>query len=297
MIPGAEEVLALLELRAQARVRASGTWSSSTARPTAETLRLLALPEALGWYMDRVLRRSSGAWSRRCARCSTRAAGVPMPEDAVFDAVERLHARPRGGAAAAHRAGRQRPAGADARDRRGGRGPPLATPRCRSTATASTASSPTGSSRRTGADAWRAGWVAAQARVLAEVEQSFAGLPALALGVPARRAGRASTALRRLRRAQAYDGDDPLGVADGDGPDHGSPARRRVPCCGSRCRSSTRADVDLARHGDELVVTVGSYRRLLTAARRRSRRHAVAGARRGGRRAAGPVPVEQEERP
>ena len=25
---------------------------------------------------------------------------------------------------------------------------------------------------------------------------------------------------------------------------------------------ATRADVDLARHGDELVVTVGSYRRL-----------------------------------
>ena len=39
-----------------------------------------------------------------------------------------------------------------------------------------------------------------------------------------------------------------------------------------------RTDVDLARHGDELVVTVGSYRRLLTlpAALRRER---VAGAR------------------
>ena len=32
--------------------------------PTAETLRLLALPEALGWYMQRVLPSSAG-WSRR----------------------------------------------------------------------------------------------------------------------------------------------------------------------------------------------------------------------------------------
>ena len=71
--------------------RTSGTWSSSTARPTAETLRLLALPEALGWYMTRVF-----PVERRVVKALrpvlTRAAGVPMPEDDVFDAVERLHA-------------------------------------------------------------------------------------------------------------------------------------------------------------------------------------------------------------
>ena len=54
VIPGAEEVLALLEVRAQAR---SGEWDVLVVdcAPTAETLRLLALPEALGWYMTRVL--------------------------------------------------------------------------------------------------------------------------------------------------------------------------------------------------------------------------------------------------
>ena len=39
-----------------------------------------------------------------------------------------------------------------------------------------------------------------------------------------------------------------------------------------------RTDVDLARHGDELVVTVGSYRRLLALPAALSR-HTVTGAR------------------
>ena len=89
MIPGAEEVLALLELRTHAL---SGDWDVIVVdcAPTAETLRLLALPEALGWYMNRVF-----GVQRRVVKALrpvlTRAAGVPMPEEAVFDAVERLH--------------------------------------------------------------------------------------------------------------------------------------------------------------------------------------------------------------
>ena len=104
VIPGAEEVLALLELRAQAL---SGAWDVVVVdcAPTAETLRLLALPEALGWYMTRVF-----PVERRVVKALrpvlARAAGVPMPHDSVFDAVERLHARPRGGAADPHRPGR-----------------------------------------------------------------------------------------------------------------------------------------------------------------------------------------------
>lgn len=89
VLPGAEEVLALLELR---RVVDSGDWDVVVVdcAPTAETLRLLALPEALGWYMQRIL-----PTERRVVRALrpvlSRAAGVPMPQDAVFDAVERLH--------------------------------------------------------------------------------------------------------------------------------------------------------------------------------------------------------------
>ena len=90
MLPGAEEVLALLEVRDQVR---SDRWDVVVVdcAPTAETLRLLALPEALGWYMDRVF-----PAERRVVRSLRpvlgRMAGVPMPKDRVFDAVERLHA-------------------------------------------------------------------------------------------------------------------------------------------------------------------------------------------------------------
>lgn len=89
VLPGAEEVLALLELRRQA---AAG-WDVIVVdcAPTAETLRLLALPEALSWYMDRVF-----PTERRVVRSLrpvlSHLAGVPMPPDRVFAAVERLHA-------------------------------------------------------------------------------------------------------------------------------------------------------------------------------------------------------------
>ena len=90
VLPGAEEVLALLELRQQAL---SGRWDVVVVdcAPTAETLRLLALPEALGWYMQRVF-----PAERRIIKALkpvlTRSVGVPMPDDHVFDAIERLHA-------------------------------------------------------------------------------------------------------------------------------------------------------------------------------------------------------------
>ena len=90
VLPGADEVLALLEVRDQVR---SGSWDLVVVdcAPTGETLRLLALPEALGWYMDRVfpLERRLIKTLRPVLR---RAAGVPMPHEAVFDAIERMHA-------------------------------------------------------------------------------------------------------------------------------------------------------------------------------------------------------------
>jgi len=88
VLPGAEEVLALLELRRQV---AGWDLVVVDCAPTAETLRLLALPEALGWYMERVFPRE-----RRMVRSLrpvlSQLAGLPMPPDKVFAAVERLHA-------------------------------------------------------------------------------------------------------------------------------------------------------------------------------------------------------------
>ncbi|CAN5133155.1 hypothetical protein BH09ACT12_BH09ACT12_03840 [soil metagenome] len=89
VIPGAEEVLALLELRLHAL---SDEWDVIVVdcAPTAETLRLLALPEALGWYMQRVFPTQQRVM-KALRPVLSRAAGVPMPGGTVFDAIERLH--------------------------------------------------------------------------------------------------------------------------------------------------------------------------------------------------------------
>jgi arsenite-transporting ATPase len=258
VIPGAEEVLALLELRLHAL---SEEWDTVVVdcAPTAETLRLLALPEALGWYMTRVF-----PVERRIVRALkpvlTRAAGVPMPEDDVFAAVERLHAEldeVRGllvGADAGVRLVLTPEQVVLAEARRsyttlslfGYRVDGVIANRVFPTDTA---------------DPWLAGWVSAQGAVLEEVEQSFAGVPIWRSEYrPAEPVG--LEALRDVGRT-LYDGTDPIAVRRTTEPlritrsSDGAVLHLRLPFVG-------RADVDLARDGDDLVVTVASYRRLLT---------------------------------
>ena len=272
VIPGAEEVLALLELRLHAR---SGDWDVVVVdcAPSAETLRLLALPEALGWYMQRVF-----PVERRVVRALkpvlSRAAGVPMPEDSVFDAVERLHGELDDVRAVL--------TGPDASVRL------VLTPEAvvlaearRSWTTLSLFGYRVDGvvANRVfpseGADPWRAGWVRAQDAVLAEVAASFDGLPVWrSLYRPEEPVG--VEALSALA-SDLYAGEDPLVAPTGDGPFRvsrvttGSVLHLALPLV-------TRAEVDLARNGDELVVTVGSYRRLLTLPAALAR-HRVAGAR------------------
>ncbi len=257
VLPGAEEVLALLELRAQVL---SGEWDvvMVDCAPTAETLRLLALPEALGWYMDRVF-----PAERRIVKALrpvlAKAAGVPMPHDGVFDAVERLH-----------RDLEQVHAlltGPDASIRL------VLTPETVVVAEArrSLTTLSLFGYRVDGvlanrvfpnedADPWRRQWVEAQASVLAEVEQSFVGLPVWRSGYGA--AEPVGVAALAAFARQAYGSADPLARPTAEMPL--SVARTRS---GATLRIAlpfvSTSDVDLARHGDELVVTVGSYRRLL----------------------------------
>ena len=174
VIPGAEEVLALLELRLHA---ASGEWDVIVVdcAPTAETLRLLALPEALGWYMQRVL-----PIERRVVKALrpvlTRAAGVPMPGDSVFDAVERLHAELDEvrtlltGPGSTVRLVLTPEAVVLAEARRSYTTLSLFGYRVDGVLANRVFPSE-------GADDWRAGWVVAQDLVLEEVAESFAGLP------------------------------------------------------------------------------------------------------------------------
>jgi arsenite-transporting ATPase len=272
VIPGAEEVLALLELRLHA---ASGEWDVIVVdcAPTAETLRLLALPEALGWYMQRVL-----PVERRVVKALrpvlARAAGVPMPGDSVFDAVERLHAELDEvrtlltGPGSTVRLVLTPEAVVLAEARRSYTTLSLFGYRVDGVLANRVFPSE-------GADDWRAGWVVAQDLVLEEVAASFAGLPVWRseyrpgepVGVPA------LTAMA----AEAYGGADPLAVPDGD-----EPFRMTRDARGAVLHLAlpgvTRTDVDLARHGDDLVVTVGSYRRLLTVPAGLAR-HRVSGAR------------------
>ncbi|WP_180933703.1 ArsA family ATPase [Nocardioides ungokensis] len=272
VIPGAEEVLALLELRLHAL---SGDWDVIVVdcAPTAETLRLLALPEALGWYMHRVL-----PVERRVVKALkpvlTRAAGVPMPGDSVFDAVERLHAEldevqallSGPGASVRLVLTPENVVLAEARRSY----TTLSLYGYRVDGVIANRVFPDG-----GSDDWRAGWVTAQDRVLTEVAQSFAGLP---VWKSLYRAGEpvGVATLTELAR-ELYDGADPLAAPGGEGPFRVT-RNTRGAVLGLALPNVTRAEVDLARHGDDLVVTVGSYRRLLTLPAGLSR-HRIAGAR------------------
>ena len=272
VVPGAEEVLALLELRTHAL---SGDWDVIVVdcAPTAETLRLLALPEALGWYMNRVF-----GVQRRVVKALrpvlTRATGVPMPEDSVFDAVERLH--------------RDLEEVQQILTEKESTVRLVLTPETvvvaearRSLTTLSLYGYrvdgvianrvfPEGDG-----DAWRQGWVDSQREVLTEVRQSFAEVPIWISSYSSSEPVGADDLAAFCQ--EAYAGADPLAVPDGEGPmtitrtDTGAELRIALPF-------ARRQDVDLARHGDELVVTVGAYRRLLALPTALSR-HAVAGAR------------------
>jgi arsenite-transporting ATPase len=229
--------------------------------PTAETLRLLALPEALGWYMSRVL-----PMQRRVVKALkpvlTRAAGVPMPGDTVFDAVQRLHDELLevrdllSGPEASVRLVLTPETVVVAEARRSYT--MLSLYGYRVDGVVANRVFPAG-----GADDWRAGWVAAQDAVLAEVDASFQGLPVWrSVYRPQEPVG--VEALETLAR-EVYAGvpGDPLAPPTGEGPFRvartasGAIAHLALP-------GATRDQVQLARNGDDLVVTVGSYRRLLT---------------------------------
>jgi arsenite-transporting ATPase len=269
VLPGAEEVLALLEVRDQVR---EGPWDLVVldCAPTAETLRLLALPEALSRYMERMLpverrvMRALGAGARAAGRTTLRA-GVPAPRDSVVEAAERLHAELSG-----------------VRD-------VLADPGTSVRLVLTPESVVVAEARRTwtslalhgyrvdgvvanrvvpsdGKDAWRSGWAAAQAVRLAEVAESFAPVPVATVPyAPSEPVGVAALgalgevlhgppgATSAQALVTAPPGEAPLRV-ERSGPEFvlvmDLPLARRD-------------DLELSRRGDDLLVGVGTARRVV----------------------------------
>jgi len=261
-LPGVDEIVALLELRAQVE---SGPWDLVIVdcAPTAETLRLLALPEALAWHLDRLMPAQRGLL-RRLRPAAAAAAGLPLPELQVMESLRRW-----------------REALQDIRS--------ILTAESTSVRLVLTPERVViAESRRTLTSlrlygfavdqvmvnrvfpqtdqestdaAWLAGWNQAQQRGLSEVRHSFEPLPIVITPyLPHEPVG--ADALAALAQARTGEIRDVLTLAPVLGmtvqpDDEGYLLTLPLPLV-------TAAEVDLKRRGDELLVAVGSHRRVLS---------------------------------
>jgi arsenite/tail-anchored protein-transporting ATPase len=272
VLPGAAEVLALLEVRDQV---AAGRWDAVIVdcAATAETLRLLALPEALSWYVERVFpthRRMMRSLRPVLGRLAGGLGGAALPPDGVLDAVTRLHAQladVRGlladPAVTSVRLVLTPESVVVAEARRTLTNLSLYGYRVDSVLANRIVPAPATPVAGSGAepDPWRAAWAAAQAEQLALVRESFTGVPVRRASYrPAEPVG-----LRALLdlAAELYGDDDPVAVpppADLVAVDRAGEEyvlRLSLPF-------AQRSEVAVARSGDELVLTVGAHRRLFT---------------------------------
>jgi len=256
VLPGAEEVLALLEVTRQVT---TGPWDLVVVdcAPTGETLRLLALPEALSWYVERVFPAQRRAL-RAVRPLLSRVSGPAVPTEDVFDAALRLHRELLGVRAV------------------------LTDPQTSVRLVLTPEQVVVAEARRTltslalygyrvdalianrvfppSEEPFLAGWVAAQAAQLAVVRADAGALPVLVSSYLQREpVGLAD--LVALGEA-LYAGTDPAGTApDGE---LLSVARTTDGFSLSLALPLARhEDLDLSRSGDELVVTVAGHRRVL----------------------------------
>jgi arsenite-transporting ATPase len=89
VIPGLDEIFSLTDVK---RAAESGKYDMLVVdcAPTAETLRLLSLPEAMNWYIERIF-----PVERRIVKVArpiiSRVTSMPIADDRIFAAIERLH--------------------------------------------------------------------------------------------------------------------------------------------------------------------------------------------------------------
>jgi len=271
VLPGIDEVLALLAVR---ELAASGKWDVLVVdcAPTAETLRLLALPEALGWYLQRVfpVHRKLARGMRPLTAMLGR--GGAIPPEAAFDAIVRLADE-----LASVQALLADPEVTSVRL--------VLTPEAVVTAEARrtfTALALYGyrvdevvanrvfpAVKATAASTWQQSWVSAQAEQLNAIRDSFAGLPVRrASYLPAEPVG--AKALRVVAGDLYGDlpGEDPAAIGLGGQlltvEAAESVAGEQEFVLTMLLPLAARGEVDASRSGDELVVTVSGHRRVLT---------------------------------
>ena len=256
VVPGLDEVFALADLADHAD---SGRWDAIVVdcAPTAETLRLLSLPDVLGWYVQRLFP-VGRRLNKVVAPVLGRMTALPVAGDEVFTASQAVFDR--------LEAVRRLLADGERSSVR-----LVVTPERMVVAEA----------RRThtylslfgyGVDAvianrllpdavddpWFDAWKAAHAEQLAAIEDGFSPVPVLRselrptepIGVPALAAVAAALYGEADPTAVLHRG-EPLRVETRDG----------TRCLVQALPSSSRQDLSLARHDDELIVSVGPYRR------------------------------------
>ena len=89
VIPGLDEIFALTDMRRHTDAGRYDVLIIDCA-PTAETLRLLSLPEVMNWYIERIFPIHRGV-TKTIRPVLTRMTSMPIPDDRIFAAVERLH--------------------------------------------------------------------------------------------------------------------------------------------------------------------------------------------------------------
>jgi arsenite/tail-anchored protein-transporting ATPase len=260
VLPGLDEMFALADIK---QIADDGDWDVLVVdcAPTAETIRLLSLPDVLEWYMDRVFpvgRRLNRVVGPVLARVTS----LPMADDHVFGTVHRLYQRLEGVKALLTDPERtsirlvvnpERMVIAEARRTH----TYLSLFGYRVDAVVANRILPDRV-----ADPWFAGWKEAQAAHVVEIEEGFAPLPVLRVGwAPEEPVG--------LVRLAALAGDlygegagaiAPEGVLQTTEPfsitreDGRFVLRLALPF-------ATREDIDLVRANGELLVKVGPYRR------------------------------------
>jgi arsenite-transporting ATPase len=277
VLPGLDEIFALADIKAHA---ASGDWDVIVVdcAPTAETIRLLSLPDILSWYMERLFplgRRVNKVVSPVLGRLTN----LPVAGDEVFGATRRFYDRLDGVKALLTDADTtsvrlvvnpERMVIAEARRTF----TYLSLFGYRVDAVVANRLLPSDVT-----DPWFDRWRELQAEHLATIEEGFAPVPVL-------RAELAGDELvgpaALLRFAEALYGDDdpaacryrsqPLQVKQGK---HGPQLVLELP-------NADRNELDLGRSGDELLVRVGPYRRAIVLPDSLRRREVVGATLRGG---------------